>query len=105
MSFQLCGKRVDFCFPPPIPPSVPAPPSLPEALAYSIPHAAVYSIMVFDADGGPHIKSIVLSDPPPSIPTTHGGTTFHHGEVLEATPFIPSPPPSPSIMPLSTNLR
>jgi len=105
MSFQFCGERVDFCFPSLIPSSVSATPPLPEAPAYSIPHGTVSSVTVFNRDGGPHIRSIVLSDLPLSIPTTHGGTTFHPGEVLEATPFITTPPPAPSILPSSANLR
>jgi len=105
MSFQLCGERVDFCFPPPIPSSVYAHPSLPKAPTYSVLHIAVCSVTVFDGDGGPHIRSIVLSNLPLSIPITQGGTIFHPGELLEATPHITTPSPPPSILPSSANLR
>jgi len=80
MSFQFCGERVDFCFPPSIPFLVPALPSLPEAPAYSVSHAVNYSTTVFDEDGGPHMRPIALSDLYPPILTTHGGTTFCPGD-------------------------
>ena len=105
MSFQLCGERVDFCFTPPIPSSVFAPSSLPKAPTYSILHVAICSVTVFDGDGGPHMRSIVLFDLPLCIPITQGGTIFHPGEVLEATPLITTPSPPPSILPSSANLR
>ena len=73
MSFQLCVERVDFYFPPPTPPLVPTPPSLPGAHTYSVPHAAVSSVIVFDGDGGPHMRPTLLPDLPPPIPTTHEG--------------------------------
>ena len=105
MSFQFCGERVDFCFPPPIPPSVPIPHSLPEAPIYSVSHVAVSSVIVFNGDSGPHMRPIVLPNPPPPIPTTHGAITFHPGEVLAVTPFITIPSPPSSILPSFANLR
>ena len=105
ISFQFYGKRVDLCFPPTMPSSVPTLPSHPEAPAYSVSHATNSSVTVFDGDGGPHMRSIVLSDLPLPIPTSHGGTTFHPREVLEATSFITIPPPSSSMLPSSTNQR
>ena len=38
ISFQMCGETVDFCFPPPLPSVVPAPP---EGLAYHTPHRLI----------------------------------------------------------------
>lgn len=105
MSFQFCGERVDFYFPPPLPSSVPALPTPPEAPAYSVPHVANSGITVFDGDGGHNMRSVALSDLRPPLPTTLGGTTFRHGEVLEAAPFITSPSPPPSILSSTASLR
>ena len=107
MSFQFCGERADFCFPPPIRSSVLALSSSPEAPTYSVSHGANSGITMFDGDGGPHMRFVAMSDLHSPIPTTLGGTTFCLREVLEATAFItsPSPPPPPSVLSSSASLR
>ena len=75
MSFQLCGKQVDFCFPLSIPSSVSNVHLVPAAPIFSIPPAVVSEIEVFEGDGGSHMRSITFSDYCPPIPTSLVGTS------------------------------
>jgi len=98
LSFQSCGERVDFCFPPPTPFLVPAnPPSL-AAPAHHVPPVAISKPKVFDEDGGHCTRLAFLSDPPSPIPINLGITSACTGEVVDSTPYFhtsPSPPPMP----------
>jgi len=55
LSFRICGERVDFFFPPPIPSPAPATSPPPPALVPAAPPYVFTSIEVFDGDGGPDI--------------------------------------------------
>ena len=98
LSFRICGERVDFCFPPPVPlpahaTSPPPPAPLPAAPPYIF-----SSIKVFDGDGGPDIWPARYDDPVP-IPTSLGIPSAYTGEVMDPiAPFytFPSTPPEPS---------
>lgn len=105
ISFQFCGGLVDFCFPPPLPSSVPAPLFPPEGLVYPTPHAANSGVTVLDGDRGSNMRSVALFDLHLPIPTALGGAIFFHGEVLEGTPFITPPSSPPSFLSSSPNLR
>jgi len=95
LSFRICGERVDFCFPPPIPSSVPATPPPPPAPIPVAPPDVPASIEVFDGDGGPSIWAIRYDAPLP-IPTSFGTTSVYTEEVMDPTPpfyTFPSAPP------------
>jgi len=55
LSFYICGERVDFCFPPPLPTPAPATFTPPPALVPAIPPSVSTSLEVFNGDGGPDI--------------------------------------------------
>jgi len=50
ISFQLCGERIDFCFPPPTPSILLVIP--PKAHVHTVPPYATLGITIFDRDGG-----------------------------------------------------
>jgi len=56
ISFQLCGERVDFCFPPPTASLLPIVPSSPEAHVHTVPPDATLGTTVFDGDGGSSMR-------------------------------------------------
>ena len=53
LSFQLCGKKVDFYFSSPITPQVPIVPPIHATRMVPITHANVSRIQLFDEDGVP----------------------------------------------------
>jgi len=82
LSFRICGERVDFCFPPPIP--TPAPPTSPPPLApvtAALPNNFI-SIEVFDRDRGLDLWPTRYADHV-SIPTRLGIPSAHTAEVLD----------------------
>jgi len=96
LSFQLCGERVNFCFPPPTPPSMLANPQSAAAPMYHVPPVAISKPKVFDGDRGDCMRPIVLSDPFPPFPSDFGINFACTGEVVDFTPYFhnsPSPPP------------
>jgi len=98
LSFCICGERVDFCFPPPIPTPAPATsPPLPAPVPAAPPKNFI-SITVFNGDRGPDLWATRYADPV-SILTSLGIPSAHTGEVLYPTaPFYTflSPPPESS---------
>jgi len=55
LSFQLCGERVDFSFPPPALPLAPVLPSSSEEPIPISPFDALPGLDIFDGNGGLHI--------------------------------------------------
>ena len=76
MSLQFCEERVDFCFPPPTPLSVPSAYSVPVALTPSISPIVVSGVKVSYGARGLHMRSVVLSDLSLPILSCFGGNTF-----------------------------
>jgi len=74
MSFQLCGKRVDFYFPPHTTSIAPAIHPYPIVFIHSAPLAAVIRVKMFDGNGGPNMSSVTFFDFPLPIPASPGGT-------------------------------
>ena len=98
MSFCICGEKVDFCFPPPIPTPAPTTSLPPPAPVPAAPPDVFTRIEVFDGDGGPDIWATRYDDPVP-IPTSLGIPFAYTGEVMDPiAPFytFPSTPPEPS---------
>ena len=62
LSFQLCGEREDFYFPPPTPSSVHANLPSPTAAMHHVPLVAISKTKVFDGDEGSCIRPVILSD-------------------------------------------
>ena len=84
LSFRICGKMVDFCFPPPIPSSAPTPSPPPVAPVAVVPPDVFTSIEVFDGDGGPFIWPTIYDDPL-LISTCFGITSVYTEEVAAPT--------------------
>jgi len=66
-------RRVDFYFSPPPTLLVPVHPVLAAPMCSVLP-IAVSSIKVFDGDGRSHMRATALSDLPPAILPSHGGS-------------------------------
>ena len=56
ISFQLCGEKVDFYFPPPTPSLLPVIPCSPEAHVHTVPPDATLGTTIFDVDGGSSMR-------------------------------------------------
>ena len=96
MSFQLCGKRVDFCFPlRTTSVALAIHPSLATSM-HSTTLVAIPRVKVFDGNGGPIMSSVTFSYLPPPIPAILDGTFDHTRERMDTTTtlhiFISSPP-------------
>jgi len=64
LSFQLCGERVEFCFPPPIAPPTPTVPPIHATSMVPIAPA----LEVFGWDGMPQRRfSKAFESPPPNV--------------------------------------
>ena len=83
ISFQLCRERVDFCFPPPTPFSLPATPSSPEAPVHTVPPDATLSTTIFYGNGGSSVWPIDSYNAPPPIPIDFGITYVCTAEVVD----------------------
>ena len=98
LSFTICGERVDFCFPPPIPSPAPATFSPPPAPIPAAPPTNFISTEVFDGDGGLDLWPTKYADPL-LIPTSYEISSAHIGDILDPTTplytFPGAPPESP----------
>ena len=82
LSFCICGERVDFCFPPPLPTPAPATSTPSPASTPAIPPSVSTSLEVFDGDGEPDIWPSRY-DTSASIPTSLGIPSATTGEGVE----------------------
>ena len=104
LSFRICGKKVDFCFPPSIPspaPTISPPPLAPVPVA---PPIVFTSIKVFDGGGGLDMWPTRYDDLVP-IPTRLGITSVSTEEVVNSTPTFYTFPNSPPELPPFTIWR
>ena len=88
ISFEICGKTVDFCLPssPVITPPIPPMPTN---------HSATTSrVEVSDGDGCPHIWPIAYKDPLPIL-STPGTISADTGELVEPAPPFYTPTSTP----------
>jgi len=81
LSFQLCEERVEFSFPPPAPPLVPALPSPSEKPIPISPFDAVPGADIFDRNGGPHMLFEGSSTISAAIPFRFAAASTYPGEV------------------------
>jgi len=72
---------------------------------HSIPATAVSGVKVFDGDGRPHMRYVILLDLPLPIPVDFGGTTFYFGEELDASVSSTSTTPLPPFRHLLPEIR
>ena len=86
MSFQLCGERVDFCFPQSTPSSLLATLLPPAAHVHTVPIDGAPGTAIFYGDGGPHMWPTVLQDIPPQILTSFRITSACTEDVVDPTP-------------------
>ena len=104
ISFHMCGERVDFCSPPPIPSSAPISSPPPAVPMHTVLPNVVSRIKVFDGDGGPCIYSTKY-DAPLLIPTSFVITTVYTGEVMDPTPPFHTSTSTPPMSSLCTIWR
>jgi len=104
LSFCICGERVDFCFPPPLPTLAPATSTPPPAPVPAIPPSVSTSLEVFDGDGGPDIWPPRYATSAP-IPTSLGIPSAYTRKVLDPTALFYTFPSAPPESPLSTIWR
>ena len=100
MSIQLCGKRVDFYFPPHKTSLAPTSHAPFAPHIHSFRHTMVFRIDVSDGDESPHMWSIALSDLHLLTPTSLGVTSACTGEVVYTVPpfHISTTPPPLSLL-------
>ena len=116
MTFTMCGERIAFYFPPPIPPPNPGAHSAPTTPTLSTPPPPVLDAEFTDWGGGPHMRTITLPLRPPLTTLTFRGppweidiswaaliSDFCSEEVLDVQPCDVSttPPPPFSLSHLS----
>jgi len=99
-SFELCGEKVDFSFPPPASPLAPVLPPPSEQPIPISPFNAVPEANTSDGNGGPHMLFEGSSVVSATVPLRFATTSIYPGEVADPPLHLyTSPTPSPASLP------